>query len=159
LDIDSILNWIILNLKIMEVLNFGSWKWVYMLKSNDKWRCKSQKYKTVAGGAILKYSPILKFCKKVTSTIFFMNWYFQIQSFKWFRWKFTEFLNICDWRPLNFSTILNCYFSKFIIYNFSWFRLPKYARPKHSTLRTYIKWRFFCCCCLLIKAKHQHGKN
>jgi hypothetical protein len=65
----------------MEVLNFGSSKWVYMLKSNEKWRCKSQQYKTVAGGAILKYSS-LKFCKKVTSTIFFYELIFPNPKFQ-----------------------------------------------------------------------------
>jgi hypothetical protein len=45
----------------MEVLAFESQKWVYMLKSVEKWLCKSRKYKTVASGAILNYSAILKF--------------------------------------------------------------------------------------------------
>jgi hypothetical protein len=45
----------------MEVVNFASPKWVYLLKLVEKWLCKTQKYKTVAGGAILNYSDILKF--------------------------------------------------------------------------------------------------
>jgi hypothetical protein len=56
----------------MEVLNFASPKWVYMLKSVEEWLCKTRKYKTVVGGVILDYSSILKFGKKVTSTIFFL---------------------------------------------------------------------------------------
>jgi hypothetical protein len=32
-------------------------------------------------------------------------------------------------------------------------------RPKHSILRSYIKWGFFVVAALLIKAKQQHGKN
>jgi hypothetical protein len=61
LNIDSSLNRNILSLKNMEVLNFASPKLVYMLKSVEKWLCKSLKYKTVLGGAILNYSSILKF--------------------------------------------------------------------------------------------------
>jgi hypothetical protein len=57
----------------MEVLNFASPKWVYMLKLVEKWVCKTRKYKTVLGGAILNYSAILKFCKKITSTIFLLG--------------------------------------------------------------------------------------
>jgi hypothetical protein len=72
LNIDSILNWIILSLRNMEVLNFASPKWLYMLKLAVEWLCKTRKYKTMAGGAILIYSPMLKFWKKVTSTIFFL---------------------------------------------------------------------------------------
>jgi hypothetical protein len=45
----------------MVVLNFASPKWVYLLKSVEKWLGKTRKYKTVAGGAILNYSAILKF--------------------------------------------------------------------------------------------------
>jgi hypothetical protein len=48
----------------MEVLNFASPKWAYMLKSVEKWLNKTRKNKTVAGGAILNYSAILKFLKK-----------------------------------------------------------------------------------------------
>jgi hypothetical protein len=44
----------------MEVLNFASPKWVYMLQTVEKWLYKSRKYKKVAG-AILDYSAILKF--------------------------------------------------------------------------------------------------
>jgi hypothetical protein len=54
----------------MEVLEFASLKWAYMLKSVEKWLCKTRKYKTVVGGAILNYSFILKFKKKVASTVF-----------------------------------------------------------------------------------------
>jgi hypothetical protein len=45
----------------MEVLDFASPKWVYILKLVERWLCKTQKYKTEAGGAILNYSAILKF--------------------------------------------------------------------------------------------------
>jgi hypothetical protein len=45
----------------MEVLNLASPKWVYMLKSVEKWLYKRRKYKTVAGGVILNYSAVLKF--------------------------------------------------------------------------------------------------
>jgi hypothetical protein len=38
----------------MELLNFANPKWGYMLKPVEK-------YKTVAGGAILNYSAILTF--------------------------------------------------------------------------------------------------
>jgi hypothetical protein len=72
LNIDSTLIWIILGLRNMEVLNFASPKWVYILKSVEKWLCKTWKYKTVVGGAILNNSSILQFRKKVTSTIFFL---------------------------------------------------------------------------------------
>jgi hypothetical protein len=37
----------------MEVLYFASPKWVYILKSVEKWLCKIRKYKTVVSGAIL----------------------------------------------------------------------------------------------------------
>jgi hypothetical protein len=47
LNIDSILSF-----KNMEVLNFTRPKWIYMLKSIEKWLCKIRNYKTVAGGAI-----------------------------------------------------------------------------------------------------------
>jgi hypothetical protein len=40
----------------MEVINFASPKWVYMLKSVEKWLCKTLKYKIVVGGAIFNYS-------------------------------------------------------------------------------------------------------
>jgi hypothetical protein len=40
LNIDSILIWIILSLRNVEVLNFASSKWVYMLKSVEKGLCK-----------------------------------------------------------------------------------------------------------------------
>jgi hypothetical protein len=39
------------------------------------------------------------------------------------------------------------------------FMIIFYSRPKHSILRSYIKWRFFIFAALLIKAKQQHGKN
>jgi hypothetical protein len=68
----AILNWIILGLRNMKVLNVASPKWVYMLKSVEKWQCKTRKYKTVAGDAILDLSDILKFWNKVTFTIFFL---------------------------------------------------------------------------------------
>jgi hypothetical protein len=44
----------------MEVLNLSP-KLVNMSKSVEKWLCKTRKYKTVAGGAILNHSSILKF--------------------------------------------------------------------------------------------------
>jgi hypothetical protein len=50
LNIDSFLNWIILSLRNIEVLNFASPKWVFMLKSVEKWLCKTWKYKIVVGG-------------------------------------------------------------------------------------------------------------
>jgi hypothetical protein len=56
----------------MKVLNFAIPKWLYMLNSVEKWLCKTQKYKTVVDGAILNYSAILIFRKKITSTIFFL---------------------------------------------------------------------------------------
>jgi hypothetical protein len=77
----------------MEVLHFASSKWVYMLKSIEIWLCKNQKYKTVVAGAILNYSSILKFWKEV------MKLWFQLQSYKWFRWKLTKLWNIRVWRP------------------------------------------------------------
>jgi hypothetical protein len=40
LNIDSILNGIFLSLKNMKVLKFAGLKWVYMLKSVEKWLCK-----------------------------------------------------------------------------------------------------------------------
>jgi hypothetical protein len=52
LNIDSILNGIFLSLKNMKVLKFAGLKWVYMLKSVEKWLCKIWKYKTVVGSAI-----------------------------------------------------------------------------------------------------------
>jgi hypothetical protein len=54
LNIDFILNY------------FASPKWVYMLKSVEKfekWLCKARKYKTMADGTILNYSFILKFIR------------------------------------------------------------------------------------------------
>jgi hypothetical protein len=51
----------------MIVLNLAIPKWVYMLKSVEKLLCKTRKYKTVVGGAILNDSSILKFWKKATS--------------------------------------------------------------------------------------------
>jgi hypothetical protein len=36
----------------MEVVNYASPKWVDMLKSVEKWLCKTRKNKTVVGGAI-----------------------------------------------------------------------------------------------------------
>jgi hypothetical protein len=43
----------------MAVLNFASPKWVYMLKSVEKWHCKSRKYKTEAGNSILNYATFV----------------------------------------------------------------------------------------------------
>jgi hypothetical protein len=54
LNIASILNCNILDLRNMEVPNFVSPKWVYVFKSVEKWLCKTQKYETVVG-AILKF--------------------------------------------------------------------------------------------------------
>jgi hypothetical protein len=48
--------------------------------------------------------------------VFFMNWCFQIQSFKWFRWKFTELWNNRVWRPSWISFIF-----------FLWSKLLKYV--------------------------------
>jgi hypothetical protein len=61
LNFDFILNLYILGPRNMEVLNFASPKWVYMLKSVEKWLSKTRKYKTVVGGAILKYCFLMKF--------------------------------------------------------------------------------------------------
>jgi hypothetical protein len=61
LNINSILNYIIMGVKNMEVLNFASPKWVYMLKSVEKW---------LVGGVILNYSSILKICKSYFYNIF-----------------------------------------------------------------------------------------
>jgi hypothetical protein len=118
--------WIILSLGNIEVLYIASPKWVYMLKSAEKWLCKTRMYKTVVGGAILNYSSILKFGKKVTCTIFsFMNWCFQIQSFNWFR--LTGLWNIRVWWP---SWISPPFWSVFLkIHNTSvlWSRVSKYV--------------------------------
>jgi hypothetical protein len=112
LNNDSILNWIILGLWNIKVLNFASSKWVYMLKSVEKWLCKTRKYTTVVGGAILNFSAILKFSKKVTSTIYFLCIdVVKSKCFKWFIWKLTELWNILVWRPF-------CYFSKFFFFLF-----------------------------------------
>jgi hypothetical protein len=56
----------------MEVLKFVNPEWVYTLKSVEKCLCMSRKYKTMAVGAILSNSAILKFWKKNTSTIYFL---------------------------------------------------------------------------------------
>jgi hypothetical protein len=50
----------------MEGLSFGSPKWVYMLKSVEKKLklCKTRKYKTVVGGAILVLLPYFEVLKK-----------------------------------------------------------------------------------------------
>jgi hypothetical protein len=61
LNIDSVLNCIVLGPRNMKVLNFAIPKWVYASKLVEKWLSKSRKYKTVASGAILNYSVILKF--------------------------------------------------------------------------------------------------
>jgi hypothetical protein len=53
----------------MEVLNFASPKWAYMLKSVENWLCKTRKHKTVVGG-VLNYSSIL-FEKKLLLQYFF----------------------------------------------------------------------------------------
>jgi hypothetical protein len=94
LSIDSILDWIILSRRNIEVLNFTSPNWVYMLKSVEKWLCKTRKYKIVFEDAILITPPFWIFEKKCLYNIFFMNWCFQIQYFKWFRRKLTELWNI-----------------------------------------------------------------
>jgi hypothetical protein len=96
LNIDSVLNWIILNLRDMEVLSFASPKWVFMLKSVEKWLCKTRKYKTMAGCAILHYSAICKFWKKVTSKIFL--W---IDVFK------SKVSNDFDENQLNYGTFMS----------------------------------------------------
>jgi hypothetical protein len=44
-------------------------------------------------------APFWSFEKKLILQYFFVNWRFQIQSFKWFRWKLTELWNIRVWRP------------------------------------------------------------
>jgi hypothetical protein len=44
--------------------------------------CKIRKYKTVVGSAILNHSSILKFGKKVTSTIFFYELMFSNPKFQ-----------------------------------------------------------------------------
>jgi hypothetical protein len=49
------------SLILIKSSNFESPKWVYMLKLVKKWLCKTRKYKTVVGGAILNYSFIFKF--------------------------------------------------------------------------------------------------
>jgi hypothetical protein len=46
---------------------------------------------------LLPHFEVLK--KKSFYNIFFMDWWFKIQSFKWLRWKLTELWNICVWRP------------------------------------------------------------
>jgi hypothetical protein len=76
LNIDSILNCFILSSKNMKVPNIASPKWAYTLKLVEKWLCKTRKYKAVAGGAILNYSSILKFCRKLLLQYFFINWFF-----------------------------------------------------------------------------------
>jgi hypothetical protein len=123
LNIDSILYWIILPLKLMKVPDFASPKSVYMLKSVEKRLSKTRKYKTVIGGAILIYSSILDFWKKVTSTIIFL-W---IDVFKWFRWKLTDLWNICVWRPPWISPPFWSAISQNSIYFLLWSRLPKYV--------------------------------
>jgi hypothetical protein len=39
----------------------------------EKWLRKARKYKTMAGGAILNFSAILKFRKRYFYDIFYMN--------------------------------------------------------------------------------------
>jgi hypothetical protein len=113
LHIDSILNLIILSLRNMEVLNFTSTKWVFMLKSAEKWLCNTRKYKTVVGGAILNYSFILNFWKKDTPTIFFL-WNVVFKS---------KISNGLDATWLNYEV----QFLKIHILFFLWSRLPKYV--------------------------------
>jgi hypothetical protein len=115
LDIDSILNWIILGLDKMKVLDFASPKWVHMLKLVEKWLCNTRKYISVACGAILNYSSILKFWKNVLLQYFFYELMFLNP-------KFQLILLKIDWimdhsllaAILNFSSILQCYYTKFL---------------------------------------------
>jgi hypothetical protein len=111
----------------MEVLNFASPKWVYMFKSVEKWLCKSWNYKTIAGGAILNYSAILKFWKKVTSTIFFMNWCFQIQSLKDLDENWLNFGTFVPGGHLEFLRHFELIFLKIYNVSFLWSRLSKYV--------------------------------
>jgi hypothetical protein len=104
LNIDSILNWIILGLQNMKVLNFASPKLVYMLKSFEKWLCKTRKYKTLVGGAILNYSAILKFWKKLLRRYFFI-W---IDVFK------SKVSNDFDENWLNYGTFVSGGYLEFL---------------------------------------------
>jgi hypothetical protein len=70
----------------------------------------------VAGRPILNYSIILKFRKKVTSTIFF----YWIDVSKWFKWKLTELWNI-----LEFLRHFEFLFLKNLNISFSWSRLQR----------------------------------
>jgi hypothetical protein len=66
----------------MKVLDFASPKYVYMLKSVQKWLCSTRKYKTVVGGAILNCSSILKFGKQLLSQYFFYELMFSNPKFQ-----------------------------------------------------------------------------
>jgi hypothetical protein len=65
LNIDSILNKIMFGLRTMKVLNFASKKWVYMLKSVEKWLCNTRKYKKWGHLELLLNFKVLV-CKKIT---------------------------------------------------------------------------------------------
>jgi hypothetical protein len=86
-------------------ITFGMWHLgpnTQLLRPQAIWNSHfSKKSIHPIGGAILNYSSILKFCKKKSYfyNIFFMNWCFQIQSFKRFRWILSELCIICVWRP------------------------------------------------------------
>jgi hypothetical protein len=108
----------------MEVLNFATPKWVYMFKSLEKRLCKSWKYQSVAGYAILNYSAILKFWKK--------NYFYDIFVFKL---KVSEDLNE-SWMNsgtfvssghLEFLHHFDVLFLKIHSFYFLWSRLPKYV--------------------------------
>jgi hypothetical protein len=95
-------------------------KWVCILKSFEKRLCKTRKYKTVVSDAIFYYFSILynSLVKKYFYNILFINWCFQIQSFKWLKLILTESWNIPSWI---FSPFQSSYF--FFLRS----RLPKYV--------------------------------
>jgi hypothetical protein len=135
LNIDPILNWIILSFRNMKVLYFASQKWAYMLKSVEKWLCRTRKYKTLVDGDILNYSSIFKFILQY----FFMNWCFQIQSFKWFRWKLTGLCNIRVWRPswMRYSALKKNMFFSFYGLTLKYFIRSTLKLIAHETVFSY----------------------
>jgi hypothetical protein len=96
LNIDSILDWIILSPKNMEVLNFASPKSVYMLKSVKKWLCKTSWITP----------PFLSFEKKLLLQYFFYELMFSNPKFQMIWMKIDWIIeHSCLVAILNFSVI------------------------------------------------------
>jgi hypothetical protein len=106
LNIDFILNWIILGLRNMEVLNFAIPKWVYMWKSVETCCARPESIKQwLAPSWILP--PFWSFEKTLLLHYFFYKLMFSNRKFQMSTYWIIE--HLCLAAILNFSSFLKCY--------------------------------------------------